>query len=80
MGNVAAAWAGLDQSKGSISIQSIRYSERIGEFLIDIDAQQQSDLQAFKAAIEARGLTAEISSAKADKDIVKGRVKVGGAA
>jgi general secretion pathway protein L len=67
-------------SKGAVSIQSIRYSERIGEFLLDVDAQQQSDLQALKAAIEARGLTAEISSAKADKDIVKGRLKVGGAA
>tara|TARA_Y100001934_G_C12378157_1_gene790508 strand:- start:3806 stop:4990 length:1185 start_codon:yes stop_codon:yes gene_type:complete len=80
MGSVSAAWAGLDQSKGAVSIQSIRYSERIGEFLIDVDAQQQSDLQALKAAIEARGLTAEISSAKADKDVVKGRLKVGGAA
>lgn len=77
MSEVAHAWGG---GKASIEVQSIRYSERMGEFLIDVTAKEQADLQTFKQALEARGLTAEISSATADKGIFKGRVKVGGAA
>lgn len=77
MGEVAAAWSTM---KGGVEVQSIRYSERMDEFLLDVDAKEQGDLQTFKQALESRGLTAEISSAKADKGVVKGRVKVGGAA
>jgi general secretion pathway protein L len=79
MSEVAHAWGG-GNAKASIEVQSIRYSERMGEFLLDVTAKEQGDLQVFKQALEARGLTAEISSATADKGVFKGRVKVGGAA
>lgn len=79
MSEVAHAWGG-GSGKASIEVQSIRYSERMGEFLIDVTAKEQADLQTFKQALEARGLAAEISSATADKGVFKGRVKVGGAA
>jgi len=78
MVNVAHAWS--EASKASVEVQSIRYSERMGEFLLDVTAKEQGDLQAFKQAIEGRGLTAEISSATADKGAIKGRVKVSGGA
>lgn len=78
MAEVAHAWGG--NNKASIEVQSIRFSDRMGEFLIDVTAKEQADLQIFKQALEARGLTAEISSATADKGVFKGRVKVGGAA
>lgn len=78
MSEVAHAWSG-GNAKAAIEVQSIRYSERMGEFLLDVTAKEQNDLQVFKQALEARGLTAEISSATADKGVFKGRVKVGGA-
>ena len=80
MGGVAAAWSSVASTDSVVQVQSIRYSERIGEFLLDVDAGQQAALQAFKQALEAQGLSAEIASAKADKDVIKGRIKVGGAA
>ena len=63
-----------------MDVQGIRFSDRTGELLLDVTAKGQGELQAFKQGLEARGLTAEISSATADKDRIKGRVKVGGAA
>jgi len=77
MAEVSAAWAA--QSKVSINVASIRFSDRTGELLLDVTAKEQSDLQVFKQGLEARGLTAEISSATADKGVIKGRVKIGGA-
>jgi len=78
MAQVSAAWAA--SSKDAVDVQGIRFSDRTGELLLDVTAKGQGELQAFKQGLEARGLTAEISSATADKDRIKGRVKVGGAA
>ncbi|MEC8443118.1 MAG: type II secretion system protein GspL [Pseudomonadota bacterium] len=82
MADIAHAWR--TSSAATVDIESIRYSERNGDFQLDVSAKGQADLQALKQAlneaVQSRGLAAEISSATADKDRVKGRLKIGGAA
>ncbi|MDF1763184.1 MAG: type II secretion system protein GspL [Oleibacter sp.] len=75
---VSSAW-GVAGSN-NISIQGVRFSDRTGELLLEVLTPNQANLQAFKEAIEAKGLTAEIASASAEGNSIKGRLKVGGAA
>ena len=68
---------GLQQK---VQLQSMRFSERLNELLIEVRASSLAELQQLKQALEQEGLSAEVASATNDKNGVKGRLKVGGAA
>lgn len=63
-----------------LHLQSIRFNDRLQELVIEVKASSLGELQTFKQALEQEGLTAEVASATNDKDGVKGRLKIGGAA
>lgn len=79
MANVSRVYAGASLQK-SIELQSVRYADRLDELVIEVTAKAMGDLQTFKQALEKSGMTADIASATTDKGVVKGRLKVGGAA
>jgi general secretion pathway protein L len=79
MANVSRIYAGESLQK-SIELQSVRYADRLDELVIEVTATAMGDLQTFKQALEKSGMTADIASATTDKGVVKGRLKVGGAA
>ena len=77
MAQVTDAW-GTSTAKGSVTIESIRYSDRTSDFTLELSAKSQSDLQDFKRVLEKKGLSAAIASATEDKGVVKGRIRIGG--
>lgn len=79
MANVSRVYASASLQK-SIELQSVRYADRLDELVIEVTATAMGDLQTFKQALEKSGMTADIASATTDKGVVKGRLKVGGAA
>lgn len=63
-----------------LHLQSIRFNDRLQELVVEVKAGSLGELQTFKQALEQEGLRAEVASATNDKDGVKGRLKIGGAA
>ncbi|MCY0965491.1 type II secretion system protein GspL [Parathalassolituus penaei] len=61
----------------NLQVTSIRFSDRQQELIVEVQAQNLNDLQTLRQALEKQGLLAEVSSANNDKNIVKGRLKVG---
>ena len=69
--------AGLQQQ---VEMTSMRYSDRLGELVVEVKAKSLNELQTLRQALENQGLVAEVASATNDKDGVKGRIRIGGAA
>jgi general secretion pathway protein L len=61
----------------TLQISSIRFSDRQQELIVEVQAANLNDLQTLRQALEKQGLVAEVSSASNDKNVVKGRLKVG---
>ena len=76
MADVAAAWDG-SPVKGKVQINGIRYSDRAGDFMLELTASTLPDLEVFRQSLSEKGLNAEIASATEDKGAVKGRMKIG---
>lgn len=66
--------------QGKVELLSLRFNDRLQETTLEVKAASLSELQALRQALENAGLKAEIASATNDKDGVKGRVRIGGAA
>lgn len=64
----------------SVHLQSIRFNDRLNELVVEVKASSLNELQMLKQALEQEGLVAEVASATNDKEGVKGRLKIGGAA
>ena len=64
----------------AVEMTSVRYSDRLGELVVEVRAKSLNELQTLRQALENQGLTAEVASATNDKDGVKGRIRIGGAA
>lgn len=75
MAQVSEAWG----ASSNINIHSVRYSDRNNDFILEVVAKTQADLETFKANLEGRGLQAAIASATQDKGEIKGRLKIRGA-
>ena len=76
MADVAAAWDG-SSVKDKVQINGIRYSDRAGDFMLELTVSTLPDLEVFRQSLADRGLDAEIASATEDSGAVKGRVKIG---
>lgn len=74
------AKAYAEASVNKLSITSMRFNERQQELLLEVTAATLADLQSLQKAIEGQGLEAEVASANNEKEGVKGRLKVKGAA
>lgn len=78
--NKASKVYAANNSKKTLHFQSMRFNDRLNELVVEVKAGSLSELQTLKQALEQEGLTAEVASATNDKDGVKGRLKIGGAA
>lgn len=76
LGRVYAA-QGLQKQ---VQIMSLRFNDRLQEVTLEVQAASLAELQTLRAALEKEGLTAEVASATNDKQGVKGRIRIGGAA
>ena len=63
-----------------VQVMSLRFNDRMQEITLEVQAASMNELQTLKAALEKEGLSAEVASATNDKDGVKGRIRIGGAA
>lgn len=63
-----------------VQVMSLRYNDRLQEITLEVQATSLNELQTLRAALEKEGLAAEVASATNDKDGVKGRIRIGGAA
>ncbi|MAR00646.1 MAG: hypothetical protein CMI00_08915 [Oceanospirillaceae bacterium] len=79
MADVAAAWDG-SAVKQKVRINGIRYSDRAGDFMLELTVGSLPDLEVFRQSLTERGLNAEIASATEDNGAVKGRMKIGAGA
>lgn len=66
--------------RAPITFESIRFNERSQDLVVELKASSLSELQRFRTALEQAGMKAEVSSASNEKNGVKGRMKIGGAA
>lgn len=76
MADVAAAWDS-SQVRDKVQINGIRYSDRAGDFMLELTVSTLPDLEVFRQSLVDKGLDAEIASATEDGGAVKGRVKIG---
>ncbi len=74
--NRAAAGVAAANIK-NLKIDSIRYNDRQGEIIMEVLAANLADVQTLRQAIADQGLEAEVASASNEKDVVKGRIKIG---
>ena len=76
---LARVWAAAGMQK-QIEMTSMRFNDRLQELVVEVKATNLNELQTLRQALEKEGLTAEVASATNDKDGVKGRLRIGGAA
>jgi len=76
---LARVWATAGMQK-QIEMTSMRFNDRLQELVVEVKATNLNELQTLRQALEKEGLTAEVASATNDKDGVKGRLRIGGAA
>ena len=66
--------------KSQIEFQSLKFDERRGELTIDIHAKAIDQVEKYKDSLTKKGLSAELGSVTSDKGVVKGRIRIKGAA
>ncbi|WP_430462513.1 type II secretion system protein GspL [Thalassolituus sp. LLYu03] len=79
VGTLAKVYATQNLQK-QVQVMSLRYNDKLQEITLEVQASSLNELQTLKAALEKEGLNAEVASATNDKDGVKGRIRIGGAA
>jgi len=63
----------------NIKWQTFKFNDRQNLLLIDLTANDITQLQSYKGDLEKSGLVVEIASATNEEKSVKGRLKIGGA-
>ena len=78
--NVLGRVYAVQKLQKQVQIMSLRFNDRLQEVTLEVQAASLAELQTLRAALEKEGLSAEVASATNDKQGVKGRIRIGGAA